>query len=110
MDDGAVVLGQELKYSVGVRNLGLEHLRDEFSAADSVDGDDVGISVATQPGNNQLTMATGARTRSRRVTGKEYLALRVGRTRTWPSARCLFGTACMRRQPTHVPERQPWAT
>ena len=31
MDDGAVVLGQELKYSVGVRNLELEHRRDEFS-------------------------------------------------------------------------------
>ena len=58
MDDGIVVLGQKLKYSVGVRNLELEHLRDEFSVADSIDGDDVGISVAAQPGNNQLTMAT----------------------------------------------------
>ena len=58
MDYGTVILSQELEYSVGVRNLELEHLRDEFSAADSVDGDDVGISVAVQPGNNQLMMAT----------------------------------------------------
>ena len=58
MDDGAVVLSQELKYSVGVRNLELEHLRDKFSAADSIDGDDISIRVAAQPGNNQLIMAT----------------------------------------------------
>ena len=50
-DDLAIVLGEELKDNTGVRQLDAKHLRDESSATDSIDGDDIGVGVARQPGH-----------------------------------------------------------